>query len=277
MISNTYIYEADSDVIRFVQITDPHLFKDEQGELLGVNTQQSLTQVLTELKENQFNYDFVLATGDIVQDSSEEAYLRFCKSVQQLDKMVFWIPGNHDFQPKMFDILVQEHGNLSPKKHLLLGDKWQILMLDSQVFGVPHGQLGQYQLEWLDSKLKDNPDRYSLVVLHHHILPTHSSWLDQHNLRNAHELAQVLAQYDNVRGILYGHIHQAMDGTWKDYQIMATPSTCIQFKPDSNVFALDTLQPGWREVELHSDGSIITRVNRIQKASFLPNMQEDGY
>ena len=37
---------------------------------------------------------------------------------------------------------------------------------------------------------------------------------------------------------------------------MATPATCIQFKPDSNHFALDTLQPGWREIELHLDGRI---------------------
>ena len=32
------------------------------------------------------------------------------------------------------------------------------------------------------------------------------------------------------------------------YQTMATPATCIQFKPDSNHFALDTLQPGWRKL-----------------------------
>ena len=50
---------------------------------------------------------------------------------------------------------------------------------------------------------------------------------------------------------------------------MATPATCIQFKPDSNHFALDTLQPGWREIELHPDGRIETRVKRIkQKYSY---------
>ena len=46
---------------------------------------------------------------------------------------------------------------------------------------------------------------------------------------------------------------------------MATPATCIQFKPDSNHFALDTLQPGWREIELHPDGRIETRVNESNK------------
>ncbi|PJG82581.1 3',5'-cyclic-AMP phosphodiesterase [Caviibacterium pharyngocola] len=274
---NTYTYHTSENVIRLVQITDPHLFKDEKGELLGINTQASFNQVLTEIGQSDFNYDIVLATGDLVQDSSDEGYLRFCENVKSLQKTVFWIPGNHDFQPKMFDILNQHHGNISPIKHILLGEHWQILLLDSQVFGVPHGQLGQYQIDWLEAKLKEHPQRYSLVVLHHHILPTNSAWLDQHNLRNSLDLAYTLAPFAKVRGILCGHIHQQIDGEWNGYKIMATPSTCIQFKPDSNSFALDTLQPGWREIELHHDGRIETRVKRIQHAEFLPNMLGDGY
>lgn len=190
---------------------------------------------------------------------------------------MFWLPGNHDFQPKMEEYLNEKYGNINSRKHLLLGDKWQVLMLDSQVFGVPHGNLGQYQIDWLMAKLKENPERYTLVVLHHHILSTNSLWLDQHNLRNSEELAQTLAPFRNVKGILHGHIHQQMDAEWHGYKLMSTPSTCVQFKPDCNTFTLDSLQPGWREIELHSNGEIITRVKRIQHAEFLPNMHEEGY
>ncbi|AKU63275.1 3',5'-cyclic-nucleotide phosphodiesterase [Aggregatibacter aphrophilus] len=272
---NTYQYNTQQEVFRIVQITDPHLFKDTNGELLGINTQASFSQVLTEIQQQQYAYDLVLATGDLVQDSSDEGYLHFCEGVKAFEKMVFWIPGNHDFQPKMFDLLTKD--NISAKKHILLGERWQILLLDSQISGVPHGQLSEYQLDWLLAKLKEYPQRYSLVVLHHHILSTHSAWLDQHNLRNAHELAYVLAPFSNVKGILYGHIHQQVDGEWHGYKVMATPSTGIQFKPDSNTFALDTVQPGWREIELHADGRIETRVKRIQHKTFLPNLQEEGY
>lgn len=274
---NTYVYSTNDPVIRLVQVTDPHLFKDTNGELLGINTQASFNQVLSEIKQSNFNYDFVLATGDLVQDSSDEGYFHFCESVKQLGKMVFWIPGNHDFQPKMFDILNREQENICSKKHILLGEHWQILMLDSQVYGVPHGQLGQYQIDWLLAKLKEYPERYSLVVLHHHILSTNSAWLDQHNLRNSHDLAYALSSFNNVKGILYGHIHQEVDGEWNGYKVMATPSTCIQFKPDSNNFALDILQPGWREISLHPDGRISSQVKRIQQAKFLPNMLSEGY
>ena len=273
---NTYQYNTQQDVFRIVQITDPHLFKDINGELLGINTQASFSQVLSEIQQQQYDYDLVLATGDLVQDNSDEGYLRFRQDVKALNnKMVFWIPGNHDFQPKMFEILKEE--TVSAKKHILLGDKWQILLLDSQVQGVPHGQLEAEELDWLKLKLQEYPERYSLVVLHHHLLSTGSAWLDQHNLRNANELAEVLAPFKNVKALLYGHIHQQVDSEWLGYQVMATPSTCIQFKADSNTFALDVAQPGWREIDLHADGHIETRVKRIQQASFLPNMQVEGY
>ena len=273
---NTYQYNTQQDVFRIVQITDPHLFKDINGELLGINTQASFSQVLSEIQQQQYDYDLVLATGDLVQDNSDEGYLRFRQEVKALNnKMVFWIPGNHDFQPKMFEILKEE--TVSAKKHILLGDKWQILLLDSQVQGVPHGQLEAEELDWLKLKLQEYPERYSLVVLHHHLLSTGSAWLDQHNLRNANELAEVLAPFKNVKALLYGHIHQQVDSEWLGYQVMATPSTCIQFKADSNTFALDVAQPGWREIDLYADGHIETRVKRIQQASFLPNMQVEGY
>lgn len=274
---STYHYETDADVFKFVQITDPHLFRDEKEELLGINTFQSLQQVIKEIQQQDFVYDFVLATGDIVQESGDESYHHFCRLVEPLKKKVFWIPGNHDFQPKMFDILNQPTGNVCARKHILLGKSWQILLLDSQVFGVPHGSLSPYQMDWLVAKLKDHKDRHALIVLHHHILPTNSAWLDQHNLRNAHELAYALAPFSHVKGILHGHIHQQVDSEWHGYKLMATPSTCIQFKPDNNTFALDTLQPGWREVSLYADGRIETQVKRIQQAQFLPNMNEEGY
>ena len=272
---NTYQYHTPQEVFRIVQVTDPHLFNDPNSELLGINTQASFSQVLTEIQQQHYAYDLVLATGDLVQDSSDNGYLRFCENVKSLEKMVFWIPGNHDFQPKMVEFLTKE--NVNAGKHILLGEHWQILLLDSQVQGVPHGQLEAEELAWLQAKLAAYPQRYTLVVLHHHLLSTGSRWLDQHNLRNPHELAGILEPFPRVKAILYGHIHQQVDSTWHGYHVMATPSTCIQFKPDCNTFTLDTLQPGWREIELYADGHIETRVKRIQQASFLPNFQESGY
>lgn len=274
-MKNTFVYQAEQPIVKLLQITDSHLFKDEKAELLGVNTQASFAQVLKEIQQENTEFDVILATGDLVQDGSDEGYQRFVNMIKPFGKPVFWIPGNHDFQPKMVENL--EQAPLEKAKHILLGEHWQALLLDSQVYGVPHGELSQHQLNLLKETLAKYPERHALIVLHHHLLPTNSAWLDQHNLRNPHDLLDVLKPFSNVKGILYGHIHQQVDRQWQGYPVMATPSTCIQFKPDSQHFALDEVQPGWREIELHPDGTIVTKVKRIQEAKFLPNMQEEGY
>ena len=121
-----------------------------------------------------------------------------------------------------------------------------LLLLDSQVFGVPHGELSEFQLEWLERKLADAPERHTLLLLHHHPLPAGCSWLDQHSLRNAGELDTVLAKFPHVKYLLCGHIHQELDLDWNGRRLLATPSTCVQFKPHCSNFTLDTIAPGWR-------------------------------
>ena len=84
------------DPIRLVQITDTHLYGNASGTLLKMNTQQSLEQVVKLLQANQPQLDFILATGDIAQDGSKDAYEYFLEKMQELDTPLTWVPGNHD-------------------------------------------------------------------------------------------------------------------------------------------------------------------------------------
>ena len=63
------------------------------------------------------------------------------------------------------------------------------------VFGVPHGELSEFQLDWLETKLAAEPERHTLLLLHHHPLPAGCSWLDQHSLRNSAALDRVLTKF----------------------------------------------------------------------------------
>lgn len=157
------------------------------------------------------------------------------------------------------------------------GEQWQILLLDSQVFGVPHGELSEFQLDWLETKLAAEPERHTLLLLHHHPLPAGCSWLDQHSLRNSAALDRVLAKFPRVKNLLCGHIHQEQDLDWNGRRMLATPSTCVQFKPHCANFTLDTIAPGWRWLELHPDGTLTTEVCRLTGAQFRPDTASEGY
>lgn len=255
--------------VRILQITDTHLFAEKHETLLGVNTWESYQAVLEAIRAQQYEYDLIVATGDLAQDQSAAAYQHFAEGIASFRAPCVWLPGNHDFQPAMYSAL-QEAG-ISPAKRVLIGEQWQILLLDSQVFGVPHGELSEFQLEWLERKLADAPERQTLLLLHHHPLPAGCSWLDQHSLRNAGELDSVLANFPRVKYLLCGHIHQELDLDWNGRRLLASPSTCVQFKPHCANFTLDTIAPGWRTLELQANGVLETEVHRLQDTRFRPD------
>ena len=261
--------------VRILQITDTHLFAEKHETLLGVNTWDSYQAVLAAIRASQRECDLVVATGDLAQDHSSAAYQHFAEGIAGFVAPCVWLPGNHDFQPAMYSAL--QDAGISPAKRVYAGDHWQILMLDSQVFGVPHGELSDFQLDWLEQRLTESPERNTLLLLHHHPHPSGCSWLDQHSLRNAGALDRVLMRFPRVKNLLCGHIHQEMDIEWNGRRMMATPSTCVQFKPHSANFTLDTIAPGWRWLELHADGTLTTEVCRLDGAQFRPDTASEGY
>ena len=260
---------------RILQITDTHLFAQKHETLLGVNTWDSYQAVLAAIRAAECDYDLIVATGDLAQDHSSEAYQHFAEGIAGFAAPCVWLPGNHDFQPAMYSAL--QNAGISPAKRVFLGEHWQILLLDSQVFGVPHGELSDFQLEWLENQLAASSERYTLLLLHHHPHPAGCSWLDQHSLRNAGALDGVLARFPRVRHLLCGHIHQEMDVDWNGRRMMASPSTCVQFKPHCANFTLDTIAPGWRWLDLHPDGTLATEVCRLEGAQFRPDTASEGY
>ncbi|MGR5132809.1 3',5'-cyclic-AMP phosphodiesterase [Vibrio alfacsensis] len=267
--------QSSSDSIKLLQITDTHLFAADEGSLLSVRTADSFTAVVQEVHHRQVPFDYILATGDISQDHSAESYQRFAEGIAPLEKDCFWLPGNHDYKPNMGSVLPS--AQIQSVEHRLLGECWQLVLLDSQVVGVPHGRLSDQQLSLLEEKLAENPQRHTLVLLHHHPLLVGSAWLDQHTLKDAEAFWQIVERFENVKGILCGHVHQDMNVLHHGIRVMATPSTCVQFKPNSDDFALDSQSPGWRELELHRNGEITTQVSRLADGLFLPDFSSNGY
>lgn len=266
--------------IRLLQITDPHLFSNTEDSLLNVKTVKSFTEVIEQIKkqilQTQQPFDLILSTGDLIQDHNIAGYHYFARIIEPLNTPTVWLEGNHDVQPSMSNIL-GEYAYILPHKQIFLGEHWQVLLLNTQVTGVPYGELSYQQLNWLKSKLNEYPDRFTLIALHHNILPTQSAWLDQHSLKNSDELSRILETAGNIKGIVHGHIHQEVNDIWNGIPIFSTPSTCIQFKPNCDEFTLDLQPQGWREFYLHENGELETVVKRLNSNDFLPNMNASGY
>lgn len=260
--------------MKVLQFTDTHLFAKPSQTLCGMNTADSLAAVLALAKKQDWPADLILATGDLSQDETEASYNRFIDMFEPLEIPVFCLPGNHDLPARLSSVLSRNNVHST---HQVLASDWQILMLNSVVIGQHGGFLKQDELNFLDQCLSVHDDTHTLVCLHHNVLPTNTKWLDTMTLKNADELFDVLNQHGNVRGVLTGHIHQEFEEKKNDFPVIASPSTCIQFKPRSEKFALDDKTPGYRWLDLKSNGTIRTGVRHIEAFTFTPDLSSKGY
>jgi 3',5'-cyclic-AMP phosphodiesterase len=242
--------------IRLIQFTDPHLYGDEGGELRGVTTLPALTAALAQARARDWPPDALLITGDLVQDDPG-GYRHLRRLFSSLGLPVLCIPGNHD-EPRAM------RRELADKPFVLGGfvdfGRWRIVLLDSCIPGSAAGALSAEALAGLDAALAGAGTRHCLVCLHHHPVPMVSRWLDQVGLSNAAEFLQIIDAHSNVRAIVWGHVHQSYEALRKGVRLLATPSTCAQFLPKSDDFAVDRLPPAYRTFQLQADGSFLTEV-----------------
>jgi len=105
-----------------------------------------------------------------------------------------------------------------------------------------------------------------MVCLHHHPVAMQSRWLDSVGLANANEFWSVIDSHPQVRAVVWGHVHQAFEGARRGVRLISTPSTCAQFQPRSDQFAIDGLPPAYRLLTLHSNGAIDTGVHFLTAA-----------
>lgn len=264
---------AVEDSVLLVQLTDSHLFAEADGKLLGLNTGDSLARVVELAVAEQPRIDLILATGDLSQDGSVASYQRFRQLAERIEAPARWCPGNHDELGAMREA-ARGSALMEPVLEIC---GWRVVMLDTLVAGSVFGMLRGDQLELLERALSEAPDHHHLVCLHHHPVSIGSRWMDRIGLRNPEALFEVLDRHDNVRALLWGHIHQAFDQSRNGVRLLATPSTGVQFTPQSEDFQVDSAAPGYRWLRLYADGRLETDVSRVSGIDFEIDYSVKGY
>jgi Icc protein len=257
-----------------LQISDTHLSADEAHRLVGLNTLNAFKQVIDHAKEHIGQTDLILATGDLTHDNSNDGYSILQQQLARLETPIYYLPGNHDSTERLLATCAK-HQDSFP--FLLQKSGWSILLLDSSIIGKVSGRLSQKQLDLLDQKLCENSHRNTLICLHHHPIKIGSAWLDRIALKNSDELFAVINKHPQVKGILYGHIHQTFEQQYNDIAMMGSPSTCIQFAPNQDDFSIDEQPPGYRWLALLPDGTIQSGIKRLESIPGKVDLESRGY
>ncbi len=235
-----------------MHLTDPHLFADADGDLRGTVTQDSLQRVLDHYQAGDWRADRVIITGDLIHDDTAAAYDRFRELLLPLNMRMHCLPGNHDVRELMRPICTRPPFSYCAREEV---HDWLLLSLDSCIKGDAGGEVAAEEFARLDAVVSESSAKHILVGLHHPPVPMGSKWLDTVGLTNGEELLERLQAIGRVRLLLFGHVHQPYGAEHYGIQVIGTPSTCSQFSPGSDDFAIDDRPPAYRRITLQSDGS----------------------
>ncbi|WP_316366240.1 3',5'-cyclic-AMP phosphodiesterase [Candidatus Thiodiazotropha sp. CDECU1] len=260
--------------LNLLQLTDSHLYADPSRCLLGINTLETFDQVLAQALQESGTPDFILATGDLVHDASDTGYKRLFGRLQLTEIPTYCLPGNHDIPGKMKQILNQDNVHTIPS---VQAKGWSLIFLDSTIPNSDGGRIDENELELLEVLLQSHPDKNTMICMHHHPVPVGSRWMDTMVLENPDALFKLIGANPQVKALLCGHIHQAFDTEYRGVRLLGTPSTCVQFIPRVDDFAIDAIPPGYRWMSLQPDGTIQTGLNLLPKIPSGLDLASMGY
>jgi Icc protein len=258
--------------VRIVQITDCHLGSKPNESLLGLDTDESLRDVLDRIYANE-TPDLLLCTGDISNDAGATSYMRFLQIINEYfpQTPLAWLPGNHDDPANMLSVA----GHPIEYSHQMGG--WNLIFLNSRIPGEEGGRISEPELQRLERELSENSGVPTAIFLHHQPVPVGSAWVDQYVVENAQEMFDICDRHTQLKLISWGHIHQEYNGARNGVALMATPSTCVQFKPRSDEFVVSTAMPGYRTYSLFEDGHFESGVERVEEKQYGIDYASTGY
>lgn len=250
------------------QITDLHI--TEGKAVAGVDSAATLERMIDHLNGLDPRPDLVLATGDLVNLGTTAEYERLRARLDRLAMPYYVIPGNHDAREPLRAAFA-DHGYLPAQGFLqyeLEAGELRLIGLDS--FKTPNangGELCTERLAWLEQRLERQPDRPTVIFLHHPPFLTGIAPFDADPLIGAGELAALVRRHPCIERILCGHLHRPVTRLWAGTTVCVPPSTSFQIALDlrpGKPFALAPLDPAGYLLHLWLPGNgLVTHLGTL--------------
>ncbi len=214
--------------VKFAQISDMHLMQPGgcRCKWMPGEPEELLRQAVAQIHDIP-DLDFVVFTGDLVDEADCESFQQLDEIVRQLPVPYFFSVGNHDIDDRdgcvpvgkvgrsqfvdwcrsHFSLIAAETGFAdfvaSPKPGLTL------ICMDASIGPCPEpqGMIRPVQLDWLSDRLDNHADDIVVVAIHQP--PLASVLYRNHRSVTEHsrQHCRVLGQHRYVSAVLSGHLH----------------------------------------------------------------------
>jgi len=250
--------------IRVIQISDCHLSSNQQQHFSGRHPDEYLHKVINDINRNETKDCLILATGDLSNDGSEISYQRLFHALSKLNKEVYTLAGNHDDLVSMSKHL--SHNRIK-NTSFLVKDNWLFLFLNTHVDKEEHGYLSSREISSAKTILEKNQDKHVFIAMHHPPLHVNCAWIDRKNLQNSHDFMSLVSANKNIKAVTFGHVHQEYETVLEGIHYYSCPSTCHQYLPNSDDYAIEQVEAGYRWFNLQHNGAVQSGITRLAKGT----------
>jgi 3',5'-cyclic-AMP phosphodiesterase len=214
------------------QITDIHLGFDP-GDPDELNRRR-LDCVLDALRALDPQPDLLLATGDLADDGDDAvSYRRLEVILADLPFPVYFAMGNHDSRKPFLARFPDTPTADGFVQYEIEGHPLRILVLDTLEEGRHGGAYCETRADWLSARLAEQPDRPTLIVLHHPPIDSGLSWMTENPEAGwIARLHAAIAPRRNVVGMIAGHLHRPIVTRWAGTMLAICPATAPQVALD---------------------------------------------
>lgn len=214
------------------QITDIHLgFEpDNPAEF----NRKRLDQTLRTLVAMKPQPDLLLATGDLADTGDDEAsYRRLKKAMAGLPFPVWFCMGNHDNRESFLKHFPHVPASDGFIQYAIEEYPLRILVLDTLEDGRHGGGFCETRAAWLAERFAEQPERPTLLVLHHPPIDTGLSWMSENpDAAWVGRLHGIVSRQRNIVAMITGHLHRQVVTSWGGTTLAVCPSTAPQVALD---------------------------------------------
>jgi len=227
----------------FLHLSDLHLTRP--GQLVsGIDSLRNLRRVMAYIGQRDIAPSFVVVSGDLSNDGSQESYEVLAGILAELpnELPILLALGNHDDRAAFSRVILGQEGGGQERYHYsqTIGNVC-VIVLDSLVPGQDAGALGPDQIAWLDRELQESAPAETLIVLHHCCrLAAPAHHFPAFILGDAPALEDIVSHHhERIIGVLAGHSHQANAAPFGGTLHVTAPAILCQL----DFFAGETYTP----------------------------------
>ena len=241
-------------------MSDLHLTKDG-CPIWETNTMEHFNRSIDVIRGMK-DIDAIVVTGDISNDGSEWTYKYADRLFSSLGIPTFCCPGNHDSLKVMLEEYNPSFFKVLPQSCII--DGWNLILLNSVIQddedpnqNKARGFLSEASLNYMIQKLEEGFP--SIIALHHpHLEP--GGWLNRKLLDNRDDFNKIISLYDNVKLVIYGHIHYFTNVLKGHVRYCSSSSVGFAFDKDLPKFQIADGYEGINLIEIINDSITINNI-----------------